>query len=134
MWKITIKGEARTDYPDLEKLDGIDCQDDFAEYSDFNKDLEGGYMFFKYEKEKLMTYTQYTAKKEFNEEQLQQLAEETQGQWSDGIGEGFEQSPCLYVEEYKNSDGEYTDEVYISPWFSGQKIEIKQEQIEKQLN
>lgn len=49
---------------------------------------------------------------------LEELKDYTQGQWSDGIGEGFEQF------SYKEIDGE---EIYISPWYHGQKIfaEIK---------
>ena len=34
MIKITISGEARTDYPNLQELHGIDCQDVFSDYFD----------------------------------------------------------------------------------------------------
>lgn len=135
MYKITIKGEASTNYPNPKELDGVDCQDDFAEYSDFSDDLDSGYMCFKFEDGKLMTYTVYSARREFSKEELEQLGEETQGQWSDGIGEGFEQYPCYNTrEEYYDEYGDLTDEVYISPWKPGQELEIKQEQVEKQLN
>lgn len=40
--------------------------------------------------------------------------EYTQGQWSDGIGEGFEQSPV----PVGPGGGEY----YISPWHRGQVL------------
>lgn len=129
MWEITIKGEASKDYPNLKELDGIFCQDNFAEYSDFKKDLESGYMSFKHENNKLITYTKYISKKEFTQEELIDLAEETQGQWSDGIGEGFEQEPCYYTEEPWGENN--STDVYISPWYHGQELEIKQEQINK---
>jgi hypothetical protein len=126
MYKITIKGEASTDYKDLSELDGIDCQDNFAEYFDsdfsFKKDIKDGYMYFSFENEKLWTITEYISTRELSKEELEILADYTQGQWSDGIGEGFEQYPCHYGDE-----GE--EEIYISPWHVGQKLEIISESI-----
>lgn len=127
MWKIVIKGEAKTDYPNLKELNGIDCQDDFAEYSDFSDDLESGYMSFKFEDGKLYTYTEYVSNMKFSEEELQRLADETQGQWSDGIGEGFEQYPCCQATEPYGEDNSF--DIFISPWFMGQILEINQEKI-----
>jgi len=127
MYQIIIKGEAQTDYPNIEELDGIECNDDFAEYSDFSEDLEEGYMSFKLEDGKLITITEYIAKREFSEEELLELAKETQGQWSDGIGEGFEQFPCHYTKEPWGEDNSV--DVFISPWFHGQKVEVKQKVI-----
>ena len=122
-YKITIIGEANTDYLYLEELDGIDCQDNFAEYFDeehtFKENIESGYMDFKFKDGKLLTYTTYHSNRELTETELEDLIEYTQGQWSDGIGEGFEQHPCFYAE-----NGE---EVFISPWFFGQEITVKQE-------
>src|SRR5687767_15190746 len=111
MYKIVIQGEASTDYKDLKALDGIGCQDCFSEYLDndntYSKDISGGYMSFKLEGNKLYTITDYDSKRELTEEELLSLAKYTQGQWSDGIGEGFEQNPCIIIED---------EEVYISPW------------------
>jgi hypothetical protein len=122
MYKIKVIGEAQTDHQNLEELDGIDCQDRFSEYFDsdfsFVKNVTGGYMEFKYENGKLMTYTVYNSDRLLTDEELNELMDYTQGQWSDGIGEGFEQFP-VYLDE--------NEEVYISPWFYGQDIKIIQE-------
>jgi hypothetical protein len=123
MYKIIVKGEAKTDYPNLEELHGIDCQDRFSEYFDkcsYDKNVTGGYMNFRFEDGKLWTYTTYTSDRELTSDELDDLLEYTIGQWSDGIGEGFEQEACYYNED---------DEVFISPWFYGQKVTIIQEKI-----
>jgi hypothetical protein len=115
---IIIKGEASTGYKNLSELDGIDCQDNFAEYFDndfsFKDDIKSGYMYFSFENGKLWTITEYRSNRELSKEELEILSDYTQGQWSDGIGEGFEQQPCYY------------DEVYIHPWSYGQEVEITQ--------
>jgi len=122
MYKITIKGEAKTDYDNLLELDGVDCQDDFAEYFDsdfsFKDDVESGYMYFSFENEKLWTITEYFSNRELSNEELEILSDYTQGQWSDGIGEGFEQEPCFYDDN--------DEEVFISPWHRNQEVEIIQ--------
>ena len=123
MNKVIVKGEATAfdkDYnpitgEDLKKLDGVDCGDCFTDYMDVRRvsarnDLSGGYMHFEYKDGKLWTITEYEAKRVLNDQELEELQGYTQGQWSDGIGEGFEQHPC-------NSD-----EDYISPWFHGQEL------------
>ena len=76
-------------------------------------------MNFKFEKGKLFTYTKYTSDRELTQDELDDLLDYTTGQWSDGIGEGFEQTPCMYVDN--------DEEAYISPWFWGQVAEIFQE-------
>lgn len=126
MGKVIIKALAGDSYvgeegvTDRSKLNGIDCQDEFVEYmdEDFKHKLSSGYMDFRFEDGKLWTYTVYSTKEVLTEDELKELGEYTQGQWSDGIGEGFEQFPCDYEE-----DGA---EVYLSPWYHGQKLEIKQ--------
>jgi len=122
MYKITIKGEASTDYKWLSELNGVDCQDDFAEYFDsdfsFKDDIESGYMYFSFENEKLWTITEYFSNRELSNEELEILSDYTQGQWSDGIGEGFEQQPCFYDDN--------DEEVFISPWHRNQEVEIIQ--------
>jgi hypothetical protein len=75
-------------------------------------------MYFSFENEKLWTITQYFSNRELSNEELEILSDYTQGQWSDGIGEGFEQQPCFY------DDNE--EEVYISPWDINQEVEITQ--------
>lgn len=99
---------------ELKQLDGIDCQEDFSEYSDFEDKLGKGFMSFKLEGSTLFTITEYDLKEELTPDEIEKLEEETQGQWSDGIGEGFEQTPCSYINN---------EEVYICPWYSGQTIE-----------
>jgi hypothetical protein len=126
MYKIVIKGEAYTDYQDKSFFNGLDCQDEFSEYFDrvdekalIEKGVTDGYMSFKYDEElnKLFTITEYSSKEKLTSEELNILGEYTQGQWSDGIGEGFEQEP-----QYSDDD----EEIYVSPWFDGQQIEIIQ--------
>jgi hypothetical protein len=64
--------------------------------------------------DKLITFFQ-----KLSDDELTELSKYTQGQWSDGIGEGFEQYPCC------QSEG---SDVYISPWIPGQKLEVIQTQ------
>jgi len=106
----------------INKLNGVDCQDNFVDYLDeeFKNKLNHGYMWFKNDKGKLKTITEYEANEELTEEELEKLVDYTQGQWSDGIGEGFEQEPCTTY------NGE---EVYVSPWYGGQKVEINQNRV-----
>ena len=126
MGKVIIKALAGESYvgdqdiKDRSKLDGIDCQDEFVEWmhEDFKHKLSSGYMDFRFQEDKLWTYTIYSTKEILTADELTRLGEYTQGQWSDGIGEGFEQFPCSY-----EPDGA---EVYLSPWYHGQKLEIKQ--------
>jgi hypothetical protein len=126
MGKVIIKALSGDSYVgesevvDRSKLNGIDCQDEFVEYmdEDFKHKLSCGYMDFRFEDGKLWTYTVYSTKEVLTTDELQELGEYTQGQWSDGIGEGFEQFPCDY-----EADGA---EIYLSPWYHGQKLEIKQ--------
>ena len=133
-YKIIVKGIAKTDHYDLSELDGIDCQEEFTEYfqgkykdreneqSLINKKVNNGYMHFSFENTNLWTITEYHCNEKLTNDELEILSEYTQGQWSDGIGEGFEQEPCLITED---EDGEEL-EVYISPWSYGQKIIIEQ--------
>ena len=126
MGKVIIKALAGDSYVgeedviDRSKLHGIDCQDEFVEYmnEDFKNKLSSGYMDFRFEDGKLWTYVVYSTREVLTEYEVKRLGEYTQGQLSDGIGEGFEQFPCDY-----ESDGA---EVYLSPWYHGQKLEIKQ--------
>ena len=132
MFKIEIKGEAKPHFNtgkmlnvDIKKLDGIECQDNFTEYFDRNSytgQIErGAYLKFVYENGKLFsTTTVYTSKRKLTSEELQDLKDYTIGQWSDGIGEGFEQEPCCEINRR---------EVYISPWFNGQVITVTQTEI-----
>lgn len=123
MYKITVKGVANTSYENLKELNGIDCQDEFSEYFDsdftFKDDVSNGYMYFSYENGELWTYTTYNSTRELSKEELRMLEDYTTGQWSDGIGEGFEQYPCFTTDN--------DEEVYISPWHFGQITTITQE-------
>ena len=103
-------------------IDGIDDDSNFVEYMDTKRvsikdKLEDGYMDFTVEDGVIYTNTEYRVKPEhsndeFNQKELLELIDYTQGQWSDGIGEGFEQFPI------GDEDGE---EIYLSPWYHGQK-------------
>lgn len=126
MYKIEIIGKAQTDYSHLNELDGISAHDDFVEYIDDDLDgnLKSGYLQFRFEDPDLLSVTTYTSKRELTLEELEDLIKYTQGQWSDGIGEGFEQQPCYY-----GKDGE--EEVYISPWYHGQTAVAIQKKVEE---
>lgn len=122
MYKIIIKGEVQTNGKNLKELNGIDCQDNFAEFFDDNLsnnilEIKSGYMSFKFTDNKLWTYTIYNSSIELSNKELKELLEYTVGQWSDGIGEGFEQFPCLEIDN---------EEIFISPWFRGQIVNISQ--------
>ena len=127
MYRIVIKGKSGSYSPEnvsLNELDGIDCQDDFTDYihnDKFKSKLSSGYMWFKVENGMLWTITSYDSTEELTEEELVELGDYTQGQWSDGIGEGFEQQECGYTDDNK--------EIYISPWYGGQKLEIEQNKV-----
>ena len=122
--RIVIKGEAgETNCKNKSQLNGVDCQDAFSEYfnyecDSFSGDVHGGYMKFKYQDDKLFTLVEYFADRELTNDELEILKAYTSGQMSDGIGEGFEQQPCLYDEN--------DEEIYLSPWFRGQKLTVTQ--------
>lgn len=85
--------ESEEEYPDLESLDGIRCNDDFVGYIDdknLKKHLVHGYMSFRYTNNALWVVTEYESRKILTKKQYQQLIAYTEGQWSDGIGEVFE--------------------------------------------
>lgn len=117
--KITIKAlSGETNAENINILDGIDCQDDFVEYMDeedypFVSKLECGYMSFKVEDGKLYTLTEYDLREGaiLSGEEITKLIDYTQGQWSDGVGEGFEQEPCAE---------ENDEDIYVSPWYKNQ--------------
>lgn len=122
---ITLTGKAGTvrNCKDKSQLDGVDCQDNFSEYFDRDASyadcVKGGYMQFKYRNGELYTVVKYRSTRKLTEEELADLIDYTQGQLSDGIGEGFEQYPC-----YEDEDGK---EVYVSPWYYGQVLTATQE-------
>jgi len=129
MGKVTIMAKTGNVYVNDKKLsgselaflDGLDCQDEFVEYihnKSLKDKLNSGYMKFKFEKGILYTVTTYETNVSLDEDELDELGDYTQGQWSDGIGEGFEQTPCEYLND---------EEVYVSPWYSGQQLDIIQE-------
>lgn len=141
MYKIIVKGEAKTEYPILSELNGISCHERFSEYFDRGKfaGVTGGYLKFVLEDEKLFSVTTYDSSRELSADELEELKEYTSGQWSDGIGEGFEQEPChtgtVAFNKYDPKYDDYEDQddadndrnVYISAWFNGQVITITQE-------
>lgn len=115
-----IRGTARvhdTFEGDLKDLDGIECEDDFADFFDQAKEFGvlSGRMYFEYVCGELYTVTKYECVRVLTEQEQNILLDYTTGQWSDGIGEGFEQDPVY------DDKGE---EAYISPWHSGQVAKI----------
>ena len=78
-------------------------------------------MWFTVEDGIIYTITEYKVKEEFSnhgftQKELKELIDYTQGQWSDGIGENFEQRPIAK---------ERGEEIYLSPWYQGQKVNIE---------
>lgn len=115
-YSITIYGDVWTDYdPQTEKklADIAECEEDFADYLDYewSHKVKSGYMSFIYA-DKIYAVTKYQLKEPLNDTEIKELMDYTQGQWSDGIGENFEQRPI-------NIDGK---DYYLSPWHSGQEI------------
>jgi hypothetical protein len=103
---------------------GIKADDGLDEFVQWMHDkplqskLVDGWMHFESIEERLHTVTVYQVKdgEQLTENEIEELKRYTQGQWSDGIGEGFEQNAIT------NIDG---DEVYLSPWYHGQKVQHK---------
>jgi hypothetical protein len=135
MYKIVIKGTAKTEYPNLNELNGISCEDDFAEYfngqSSYRSVIKSGYMRFEHNKEenKLYTITEYISNRPLNVKELKDLESYTVGQWSDGIGEGFEQNEVMYAKEpYLSNEYDDCDDlgVFISPWHRDQIVTVNQ--------
>lgn len=88
---------------------------DFHDYYDGDLAIQDSSAYFKAEGGELWIVVEYEIASYPNAKQLEQLSDYTQGQWSDGIGEGYEQFP-QYV------DG---DEVYISMWHRGQQVHLE---------
>lgn len=141
MYKITIKGEAQASCIDeddneievnLKDLNGIDCQDEFTEYfgeeqqSLIDKGVQNGYLQFEFKDGKLWSVNTYNSEQKLTKKELDILVDYTQGQWSDGIGEGFEQNECAHDSN--------ENEIFVSPWFHGQKIEVSQEEVKESVN
>jgi len=121
---IFVTGTAKTRFKHPELLNGFD--DSSWDYTSniFNKwpELEEvlqpkSYMTLLWNKadKKLYSVNKFTVKKPLSEEWLEKIAKKVQGQWSDGAGEGFEQSPVM---EYEG------EEVYVSPWHKDQELNV----------
>jgi hypothetical protein len=108
---------------ELKKLDGmvVDQEDheDFTEHISCDYGFkEPAYMKFKYDgrKKKLMVSVTYVTDRDLDDDQIKELMDYTTGQWSDGIGEGYEQTAA------KQIDG---NDVFISPWHDDQEIKYE---------
>jgi hypothetical protein len=109
---------------------GLKDDENFVEYMDghLQKKLEqNAFMRFEIDpkRQKLLTIVEYKVVEPLTDSEVKELAEYTQGQWSDGIGENFEQQSLgreLAWDEYEE-DEIYTD-IYLSPWHKGQVLEI----------
>lgn len=111
------------------KFIGLDCDECFTDYinTDFPKCVTGGYMSFIWneKRQQLDVITVYETTRKLNSLEEQKVIDYTQGQWSDGIGEGFEQEPFRESDDNWGSDYE-DDTIYNpSPWHPEQKVRIE---------
>jgi len=118
VYEIKIKGEARAN-SNIHDCDFISDPTCFCDYidNDFGA-LSGGFLMFRVEDDILWSITSYKSSRELTEAELKQLSEYTQGQWSDGVGEVFEQMPC--------GKDRYGEDIYISAWHPGQELIVEQ--------
>lgn len=120
---------------DLYELDGVEHDCVFSDYFSpkdkwgdnedclINKGVVGGNIVLKAEEGKLYVVHTYTSREELNSDELNILLDYTQGQDSDGAGEGFEQRPLIRTSNC---------EISVSPWHSAQKLTITQTKIENE--
>lgn len=124
---IVVAGDAKTDFPNPELLNGYgEDQTDFVEYIDIPaaKIKDGSYMDLLWNKAdmKLYSVNKFVTGSPLNEEQMKSLGEQVSGQWSDGVGEVFEQNPVMQDDE--------GNDVYVSPWHIEQELHVSQMPIE----
>lgn len=116
---VKIVGTAKTGYQYPQELNGIECEDNFADYIRGSKEwkhkVKEGFMHFEWRGDSLWAVTEYELNEAMTPAELQELKDYTVGQWSDGIGEVFEQEPCAYRRG---------EEVHISAWHQGQEVFI----------
>jgi hypothetical protein len=120
MFKVVFKAPAKIRWESsdlgLSTLDGVDCDDCFCDYfyeQWMSDTITHGYMRFEYDPvaNQLITVTEYKSAKMLTSVELNELADYTQGQWSDRIGENFEQEPMR--------------EAYISPYSHDQTVSME---------
>lgn len=110
----------------LVPLKTLKVEDNFVEYMDepLSTKFTSGFTTFEVEKHEgkyyLYSVCTYQCKdklteQDFTPEEIKELVIYTQGQWSDGIGEGFEQFPAFDYDNY---------EAFISCWVRGQQIQV----------
>lgn len=87
----------------------------FAEYCDHLDGIKSSDAHFEVRGGELYIVVEYECDGYLSAKQLEALSEYTQGQWSDGIGECFEQFP-QYVAG---------DRCYISMWHRGQQVYLE---------
>ena len=134
MYTILVTGLAHTNYPNLAKLNGLvaegaNLSEDFSSSVTCNGAVSGGNLYFKAVAGELVSHTEYQSTRRLTKAELQELAEKTQGQWSDGFGEGFEQNPVFTDNSWEDDDGE--SDVYVSPWCSAQVLKVQQTKQDK---
>jgi hypothetical protein len=116
MFTFAVVGQASTDNYDIMDFEGLTCDDRFSDYfgdSDKLDDLgiSGGYAHFEVANGRLYVVTKYNLERMISLEESKRLVEYTHGQWSDGIGESFEQHP--------QGEDEHGEELYVSMYTRG---------------
>jgi len=116
---------AEPDYDDLKMFDGVKAnepEDELTQYFWAEKSerdgklvglLTNGYMRFEYDDNlsELLTVTEFDTTRKLTTDEEEALISYCQGQWSDGLGEGFEQDPVVKRGE----------EYYIHAWHEYQR-------------
>lgn len=80
---------------------------------------------FEYDGTTLFIVVDYFSNKIPTPKQANDIANYTQGQWGDGIGEGYEQQPVILQNDQEDM------EFYISMWHQGQKPKVTIHKLEE---
>jgi len=142
--KISISGPAAafdandneiTRVAKLKQFAGVKSDDSCVEYLDETLaeiGLVGGHLEFVYDKEskRLRILTVYHSPRKLKKKELQQLVEETRGQWSDGIGEGgfdAELDDGVHLDPFPMMSDVDLDDVSVEQFDDGVKVKKPRE-------
>lgn len=120
--RVTGTAKANTALKNFDVKNVWTDDSDFVEYmrdGELKDKLVGeSYLTFELVGRSLTSVVEYHTNVKLTKSELNKLADYTQGQWSDGIGECFEQNPCGTTNSGKD--------LYISPWHVDQVVKVEQ--------